>query len=122
MDSSDIRQTLNLGLSVAWLEIPQAMSPFLCPHSRATISEIDFIGLSSEKTYGDAHSKRGKVSNLVNGPIPWNAPPSIGKILKFISEFRIKSCGMDFPISNISWKFLKFYFSMYCPMMHANLP
>ena len=28
------------------------------------------------KTYGDAHSKTGKVSNLVNGPVPLNVPPS----------------------------------------------
>ena len=39
------------------------------------------IGLSSEKTYGDAHSKTGKVSNLVNGPIPWNEPPRVENIL-----------------------------------------
>ena len=29
------------------------------------------------KTYGDAHSKMGKVSNLVNGPILWNVPPAV---------------------------------------------
>ena len=82
----------------------------------------DLIGLSSEKTYVDALSKTGKVSNLVNGPIPWNGPPRIGNIFKLISEFRIKRCGMDPPRSDIQWKFLEFYFSMYCLMMHANLP
>ena len=49
-------------------------------------------------------------------------PPRIGKIFKFISEFRVKRCGMDPPRSDIWWKFLKFYLSMYCPMMHVNLP
>ena len=33
----------------------------------------------------------------------------------FISQFRIKSCGMDPP--DPTWKFLKFYFCMYCPVM-----
>ena len=69
------------------------------------------IGLSSEKTYGDAHRKTGKVSSLVNGSIPWYVSPRIGKIFKFTSEFRIKSCGMDSPGSAIWWKFLKFYFA-----------
>ena len=50
------------------------------------------------KTYGDTHSKTGKVSNLVNGPILLNVPPEIGKILNFISEFRIKSCGIYPPV------------------------
>ena len=55
------------------------------------------------KTYGDAHSKTGKVSNLVNGPVPWNEPPppsNIEKFFNFNSEFRIKSCkscGIDPP-------------------------
>ena len=29
------------------------------------------------KTYGDARSKTGKVSNHVNGPVPWNVPPLV---------------------------------------------
>ena len=36
------------------------------------------------KTYGDARSKMGKVSNLVNGPVPcchWMYPPVPGRIL-----------------------------------------
>ena len=44
--------------------------------------------------------------------------PRIGKIFECISEFRIKSCWMEPPGSDIWWKF---YFSMYGPMMHANL-
>ena len=58
---------------------------------------VKFIGLSSEKIYGDAHRKTGKVSNLVNWPIPWNEPPRIGKFFECISGVRIKSCGMDTP-------------------------
>ena len=46
-----------------------------------------FIGLSSEKTYDDAHSKTGKVTNLVNGPVPWNGPPRLEKFLNsFLSS------------------------------------
>ena len=73
----------------------------------------------------------------------WNGPPRLEKFFNFISEFRIKSCGMDppdwkkfltlflsseskvvewTPHADIWWKFWKIYFSMYCPMMHANLP
>ena len=62
----------------------------------------------------------GKVSNLVNGPILWKGPPQDWKNFEFTSEFRINSCGMDPPGSDIWWKFFKFYFCMYCPMMHAN--
>ena len=40
----------------------------------------------------------------------------------FISEFRIKSCGMDPLRSDIWCKFFKFNFCMYCLMMHADLP
>ena len=40
----------------------------------------------------------------------------------FISQFRIKICGIDPHGSDIWWKFVKFYFCLYCPMMHANLP
>ena len=56
----------------------------------------------------------------------WNVvewiPPGLEKKFKFISEFRIKSCGMDPPGSDIWWTFLKFYFCMYCTMMYVNLP
>ena len=72
-----------------------------------------------------------------------DTPQGLEKIFKFISVFRIKSCEMDppgleknlnpflssgskvvewTPRSDIWWKFMKFYFCMYCPMMHANLP
>ena len=60
--------------------------------------------------------------------VEWKPPPpEIGKIFNFISEFRIKSCGIyphppPHPKMGIRWKFGKIYFSIYCPMMHANLP
>ena len=44
-------------------------SRFLC----ATCDYWSFV----RKTYGDARSKTGKVSNLVNGPVPWNEPPPV---------------------------------------------
>ena len=80
------------------------------------------IGLSSEKTYGDAHSKTGKLSNLVNGPIPWNDPPRLEKFLNSFLSSGSKVVELTPPGSDIWWTFLKFYLCMYCPVMHANLP
>ena len=48
--------------------------------------------------------------------------PQDWKIFNFISEFKIKSCEIYPHPPDIWWKFGKIYFSMYCPMMHANLP
>ena len=71
----------------------------------------------------------------------WNRLPHDWKIFEFIFEFRFKRCGngpssglekflSPFPkglwngppSSDIWWKSWKFYFCIYCPMMHANLP
>ena len=55
--------------------------------------------------------------------VEWTPPHTQDwKNFKFISEFRIKRFGIDPPGSDIWWTLLKFYFCMYCPMMHANLP
>ena len=44
------------------------------------------------------------------------------KCKSFISEDRIKSCGIYPPGQVSGGKFWKIYFFMYCPMMYANLP
>ena len=51
-------------------------------------------------------------------------PPRIGKIFEFISGVRIKSSGMDHPLQDLTsgGNFWNSTFTMYCPMMHANLP
>ena len=84
----------------------------------------------SVKSYEWAHSMEWtpKLENFLiisflslgSKVVEWT--PQDWKKIKFISEFRIKRFGIDPPGSDIWWTFLKFYFCMYCPMMHANLP
>ena len=52
----------------------------------------------------------------------WNRPPRLEKDLNSFLSSGSKVVEWSSARSDISWTFLKFYFCMYCPMMHANLP
>ena len=81
--------------------IPWSSSSSFCCADRYT---SPIFGLSSEKTYGDVHSKTEEVSNLVNGPIPWNGPPKIRNFWNSTFACTVQ-CGCKFAINpfSISW-------------------